>query len=122
MKILIYIATDLLSTLIIFALSIKLQYYLGGSTDYILIGVVCLFVGLIFSYGLAHGGSIAAEIIALHMAILFMIGRPMSAPLSDVLNLGIIGPMLPFIPTGLIAGFIGGQIRKYRKKEDKGSG
>jgi hypothetical protein len=117
MKVLIYMAIDFLSTLSIFALDTILQPYLGGTSDYILIAVICLFVGLFFTHGVAHGASISAEVILLYMAILFMIGRPMSAPLSDILKLGIISPMLPFIPTGLFAGFVGGQIRKNRKRQ-----
>jgi pheromone shutdown protein TraB len=95
----------------------KLHLYLGGTSDYILIVVVCFFVGLFFTHGMAHGASISAEVILLYMAILFMIGRPMSAPLSDILKVGIISPLLPFIPTGLFAGFVGGQIRKNKKRQ-----
>jgi len=116
-KIPLYVAIDLLSTVVIFGLGMKLHYYLGTGTDYIVIAIVGLLVGMAFSHGMAHGLSISAEVILLHMAILFMIGRPLSAPLSDILRLGIIGPLLPFIPTGLFAGFVGGQIRKRKRQK-----
>ena len=117
MKILKYIAIDFLGIPSIYLLNIKLYPFLGEAAPYIEIIVVCFFVGLFFSHSVAHGVSIGTEVILMLMGILFMIGRPLSAPLSDILKVGIIAPMLPFIPTGLIAGFVGGQIRKYTKKQ-----
>jgi hypothetical protein len=117
MKILKYIAIDFLSILSIYILNIVVYPNFGRASSYIEIVVVCFFVGLFFSHGVAHGVSISIEDIFLHMTILFMIGRPLSSPVSDILNIGIIGPLLTLIPTGLIAGFVGGQIKKYTKKQ-----
>ena len=112
MKILKYIAIDFLSILSFYVFNAILNPFLGSASTYILIVVVCIFIGLLFSHSVAHGVSIGTEVILLYMAILFMVGRPMSAPISDILKVGIIGPMLPFIPTGLFAGLVGKQIRK----------
>jgi pheromone shutdown protein TraB len=117
MRILKYITIDFLSILSIYILNIIVYPHFGRASSYIEIAVVCFFVGLFFSHSVAHGVSISTEDILMLMGILFMIGRPLSAPLSDILKVGIIAPMLPFIPTGLIAGFVGGQIKKYTKKQ-----
>jgi len=120
MKILKYIAIDFLGILSIYALNAILYPYLGRSSAYVELVLVCFFVGLLFSHSVAHGLSIGTEYVVMLLATLYMIGRPLSAPISDILKVGIIGPMLPFIPIGLFAGFVGGQIKKYRNKKNLG--
>jgi hypothetical protein len=116
MMILKYIAIDFLGILSFYILNAILYPYLGSPSTYIVVIVVCFSVGLLFNHSVAHGVSIGSEVILMYMIILFRIGRPLSAPISDVLDVGIVGPMLPYIPTGLFAGLAGGKIRKKRKK------
>jgi hypothetical protein len=122
MKILKYIAIDFVSTFSISILGMILQSHIGGAlSNYMLIAIVCFFVGLFFTHGTAHGVSISVEVILLFLIILFMIGRPMSTPPSEILKGEIIGPLLPLIATGLVAGFWGEKIRKNKKDEPKES-
>lgn len=122
MKILKYLGVDIVSILSIIILDMIFRdYFSNPELRYFLLFIVCFLVAIIADKGYFHGISISSEIIILQLLILFMIGSPVSMPLSKVLNQEIIIPHLPFIPIGFLSGFLGEKIRKKWSQEKETS-
>jgi hypothetical protein len=68
--------------------------------------------GTFLNKGFAHGVSLSIEIIVLQITVLYMIGKPVDTPISEILNKEIIIPLIPLLPIGSLSGYLGGKVRK----------
>ncbi|MGE5892982.1 MAG: hypothetical protein ACM34I_02895 [bacterium] len=112
MKILKYLGIDFLGVVIFFLLQQFWNPYSTGSdlVTYVEMFIVCFTVGILFREGPLHGISMSFEIMFIVLVVLYMVGRPTSTPVSELIRRGIVFPLLPLPLIGLVAGFVGEKI------------
>ncbi len=121
MKILKYLGIDLLGIVSFFLLQQFWNPYNTGSdlVTYVEMFMVCFMVGMIFTKGSLHGVSISFEITFIVLVILYMIGRPTSTSVSELIRRGVVFPLLPLPLIGLLAGFAGEKLKMVLGRREK---